>query len=60
MSINTRIGYKEREQTVIDMHEENGHSWEIWFKILHGANAESTYSSTDFLEVWNMLATAHR
>ena len=49
-------GFKEGD----DLHEDPAGSVELWLKILHGCDLQSTYETTTIKGVWEMLATAHK
>ena len=44
----------------IDIHKDEPGAIEVWLKILHGCDVESTLTSTSVKGVWDMLATAYR
>lgn len=58
-------GFRETEQTSIELHEDDAAALEIWLKIMHAASptlegVTFAYVDTDIKDVWEVLGTAHK
>lgn len=58
-------GFREAEQTTVELHGDPAKTLETWFKIFHATSADLegtdfTYLPTDLKNVWEVLATAHK
>lgn len=58
-------GFREAEQTTVELHGDPAKALEVWFKIFHATSdeledVEFAYLGTDLKDVWEVLATAHK
>jgi hypothetical protein len=44
----------------IDIHDDEPGAIEVWLKLLHGCDVDSTIASTSLKGIWDILATAYR
>lgn len=58
-------GFREAEQTTVELHGDPAEALETWFKIFHATSpelegVEFAYLQIDLKSIWDMLATAHK
>lgn len=53
-------GFRESQQTIVDLKEDLPVSVEVWLRIIHGSDTKATYGRVDLKGVWEVLAAAHK